>query len=101
MANTLYLGNLSWDITKEDIEKLFSPLGAISSIKIVKDSITGRSKGYGFVTMENADTAQSSLNGKDLCGRSVKINEVHKDYQNSSTEKPAPKFYVPATNTYY
>jgi len=99
MIKTLYLGNLIWNVTKEDIEKLFSPLGTVSSIKIVKDGITGRPKGYGFITMENAETAMNVLNGKDLCGRSVKINEVHKNYQNQ-TEKASPKFYIPATNTY-
>ncbi len=75
----LYVGNLSWNMTEDDLRNLFEQYGTVSSIKIVKDRETGRSKGFGFVEMENdgeAQNALSSLYDKEILGRKIVINEA-------------------------
>ena len=75
----LYVGNLSWTMTEDDLRNLFEQYGTVSSIKIVKDRETGRSKGFGFVEMENdteAQNALSSLYDKEIMGRKIVINEA-------------------------
>ncbi|MBN8787163.1 MAG: RNA-binding protein [Terrimonas sp.] len=75
----LYVGNLSWTMTEDDLRTLFEQYGTVSSIKIVKDRETGRSKGFGFVEMENdteAQNALSSLYDKEIQGRKIVINEA-------------------------
>ncbi len=75
----LYVGNLSWNMTEDDLRTLFEQYGAVSSIKIVKDRETGRSKGFGFVEMENdteAQNALSSLYDQEVQGRKIVINEA-------------------------
>lgn len=75
----LYVGNLSWNMTEDDLRNLFEQYGTVSSIKIVKDRETGRSKGFGFVEMENdteAQNALSSLYDKEVLGRKIVINEA-------------------------
>lgn len=75
----LYVGNLSWTMTEDDLRNLFEQYGTVSSIKIVKDRETGRSKGFGFVEMENdteAQNALSSLYDKEILGRKIVINEA-------------------------
>ena len=75
----LYVGNLSWTMTEDDLRTLFEQYGTVTSIKIVKDRETGRSKGFGFVEMENdteAQNALSSLYDKEIQGRKIVINEA-------------------------
>ena len=75
----LYVGNLSWTMTEDDLRNLFEQYGTVSSLKIVKDRETGRSKGFGFVEMENDSEAQnalSSLYDKEILGRKIVINEA-------------------------
>ncbi len=75
----LYVGNLSWTMTEDDLRNLFEQYGTVTSIKIVKDRETGRSKGFGFVEMENdteAQNALSSLYDKEILGRKIVINEA-------------------------
>ena len=75
----LYVDNLSWTMTEDDLRNLFEQYGTVSSIKIVKDRETGRSKGFGFVEMENdteAQNALSSLYDKEILGRKIVINEA-------------------------
>ncbi|MBX3240244.1 MAG: RNA-binding protein [Chitinophagaceae bacterium] len=75
----LYVGNLSWNMTEDDLRNLFEQYGTVTSIKIVKDRETGRSKGFGFVEMENdteAQNALSSLYDKEVLGRKIVINEA-------------------------
>ena len=75
----LYVGNLSWNMTEDDLRNLFEQYGTVTSIKIVKDRETGRSKGFGFVEMENdteAQNALSSLYDKEILGRKIVINEA-------------------------
>ncbi|MBA7689773.1 hypothetical protein ES703_98284 [subsurface metagenome] len=75
----IYVGNLSFDVTEEDLRQAFDPFGQISSVRVITDRDTGRSKGFGFVEMPNnaeAQSAISGLNGKELQGRSLKVNEA-------------------------
>ncbi|MCO5240287.1 MAG: RNA-binding protein [Chitinophagaceae bacterium] len=75
----LYVGNLSWTMTEDDLRNLFEQYGTVNSIKIVKDRETGRSKGFGFVEMENdteAQNALSSLYDQEVLGRKIVINEA-------------------------
>ncbi len=73
----IYVGNLSYKMKDEDLEKLFSPFGSVSESKVISDRDTGRSKGFGFVEMENqaeGDEAIKELDGKEIDGRNIKVN---------------------------
>lgn len=75
----LYVGNLSYAVTKEELEKIFSEYGSVSEAILIEDRHTGRSKGFGFVEMENpdeADKAVKELDGKSVQGRNIKVNEA-------------------------
>jgi RNA recognition motif-containing protein len=75
----IYVGSLSYNVTEEDLKQAFEPFGEVESVRIIKDMYTGRSKGFGFVEMPGKSEAQSaieSLNGKELKGRTVKVNEA-------------------------
>ncbi len=77
MAKNIYVGNLSYDSTDASLNNLFSQHGKVISAKVVMDRDTGRSRGFGFVEMENgADAAIAALNGADLDGRALKVNEA-------------------------
>ena len=74
----IYVGNLSWGLKDEDLANLFTPFGEVASAKIVMDKFTQRSKGFGFVEMPNDDQAQaaiSQLNGSEVEGRNLVVNE--------------------------
>jgi RNA recognition motif-containing protein len=75
----IYVGNLSYDITEDDLKKTFEDFGNVESAKIIMDMYTGRSKGFGFVEMPTEAEAQSAidgLNGKELKGRTVTVNQA-------------------------
>ena len=75
----LYIGNLSWSISEPELQQTFEAYGEVSSCKIVKDKMTNRSKGFAFVEMPNDDEANaaiSALNGKDVKGRNISVNEA-------------------------
>ncbi|MCU7916492.1 MAG: RNA-binding protein [Candidatus Thiodiazotropha sp. (ex Gloverina cf. vestifex)] len=74
----LYVGNLPWTATEEDIRELFSDVGEIQSANLILDRETHRSRGFAFVEMSQADAerAISQLNGKDFQGRDLRINEA-------------------------
>jgi RNA recognition motif-containing protein len=75
----IYVGNLSFDTTKEGLEATFSEFGQVSNVAIITDRETGRSRGFAFVEMTDdqaADDAISALNGKDLDGRTLTVNEA-------------------------
>ncbi len=79
MGKKLYVGNLSYNVTDDDLTEYFSPFGTVQSAQVVMDRDTGRSKGFGFVEMGNdqeADAAIAALNGKDMDGRSLNVNEA-------------------------
>ena len=72
---TLYVGNINYNATAEDLKPLFAEYGEVLSIKIINDRETGRSKGFGFVEMESgADTAIEELDGKEFQGRRLRVN---------------------------
>ena len=75
----IYVGNLSWQMTDEDLRTLFEQYGSVTSAKIVKDKVSGRSKGFGFVEMPDdteAQNALSSLYESEVLGRKIIVNEA-------------------------
>lgn len=74
----IYVGNLSWNLKDQDLSDLFTPFGEVTSAKIVTDKLTQRSKGFGFVEMPNKEEAQNAinqLNGSEVDGRNLVVNE--------------------------
>lgn len=79
MAKKLYVGNISYQTTEDDLNTLFSQAGNIESVKIINDQYSGRSKGFGFVefsTQDEADKAVSMFNGYTLGERKLIVNEA-------------------------
>jgi RNA recognition motif-containing protein len=79
MGKKIYVGNLSFSISEEQLSSAFAQFGAVDSAKIVTDRETGRSKGFGFVEMavdSEADQAIEKLNGTDLSGRNINVSEA-------------------------
>jgi RNA recognition motif-containing protein len=79
MDAKMYVGNLSYDVTQEELQALFEAHGAVSDVFIVKDRESGRPRGFAFVTMEtkeSMDAAIEALNGADFMGRNLAINEA-------------------------
>ncbi|HJX34226.1 MAG TPA: RNA-binding protein [Desulfatiglandales bacterium] len=75
----IYVGNLSFEVTEEDLKEAFSAFGQVESVKIIKDNYSGRSKGFGFVEMPGKGEGQSAiegLQGKDIKGRAINVNEA-------------------------
>ncbi len=75
----IYVGNLSYAMSESELRDAFSAFGEVSSVKILIDRETGRSRGFGFVEMPNkneAETAITQLNGRELGGRALRINEA-------------------------
>lgn len=75
----LYVGNLSFDVTEEDVRSAFEAFGTVDEINIIRDRDTGRAKGFGFVEMssgEEAKAAIEALNGKEFKGRDMNVNEA-------------------------
>jgi cold-inducible RNA-binding protein len=79
MAKKIYVGNLSFQTTENDVSDMFSKLGQVESVQIITDRDTGRSKGFGFVQMSDdkaAEKAIAELNGKEVNGRKLTVNEA-------------------------
>ena len=79
MEKRLYVGNLPFDTTEDDLHQLFSAHGQIVSTKLITDMETGRSRGFGFVEMSSAEEAKAAitaLDGKEVDGRNLKVNEA-------------------------
>jgi RNA recognition motif-containing protein len=75
----LYVGNLSFETTENDLRDLFAEHGTVTDVAIISDRETGRSRGFGFVTMGDATSANaaiSALNGKEVSGRALTVNEA-------------------------
>lgn len=72
----LFVGNLSWEVTSDDLKAFFSSFGNVIDAVVIKDKMTGRSRGFGFVEFETEAEAQKALegNGKDLKGRNMNVN---------------------------
>jgi len=75
----IYVGNLSYGMTEEDLQGLFEQYGSVSNVSIIKDRETGRAKGFGFVEMDeqnDGENAIKELDGSDVQGRNIKVNEA-------------------------
>jgi len=78
MAN-IYVGNLSYEATEEEVRQLFAEFGEVTSVNLITDRDTGRLRGFGFVEMSDASAAKAAidgLNGKDMSGRALTVNEA-------------------------
>ncbi len=76
----IYVGNLSYEVTEEDLNSAFAAYGEVVSAKVIKDEYSGRSKGFGFVEMSNnaeAEAAINGLNSKEIKGRAIKVNQAN------------------------
>ena len=79
MGKKLYVGNLTYGVSDSDLQQLFEPHGTVQSAQVIMDRDTGRSKGFGFVEMgsdQEAQAAIAALNGKEVDGRSLTVNEA-------------------------
>ena len=84
----LYVGNLSFETTENDLQDLFEQHGTVSEVNLMMDKMTGKSRGFAFITMNDgtqASAAMSALNGKDLNGRALNVNEAR-----PREERPRP-----------
>lgn len=79
MSMKLYVGGLAYSVKEDELEAFFATVGAVTSVAIIKDRDSGQSKGFGFVEMADIKEGQNAikeLNGKDLSGRSITVNEA-------------------------
>jgi RNA recognition motif-containing protein len=79
MPSKLYVGNLAYAVTNDDLQQLFSQVGQVQSVAIITDKFSGQSKGFGFVEMASADDAAKAIqqfNETELKGRNIKVNEA-------------------------
>ena len=77
----IYAGNLPWELKEEELKGAFDEFGEVVSATIIKDRFTGKSRGFGFVEMpskEEADAAISGMNGKEISGRRIRVNEARR-----------------------
>ena len=75
----IYLGNIAWSMTEDTVEALFAEFGTVSSVKIIADKYSGRSKGFGFVEMDDDAAAQAAidaLNDSEHDGRNLRVNQA-------------------------
>ncbi|MBN1990339.1 MAG: RNA-binding protein [Bacteroidales bacterium] len=82
---TVYVGNIAYSMTVEELKGIFEAFGKVLDVKIIIDRQTGRSKGYGFVEMENDEEALkaiSALNDTQIKGRNIKVNNAHRKVEN-------------------
>lgn len=86
----MYIGNLSYNVTEDDLKDLFSEFGEVVNVNIIKDKFSGQSKGFGFVEMPNnseADKAIKALNGNELKGRNIKVSQGERRRKSSSRRR--------------
>ena len=77
MSNKLFVGGLSWGTSDDGLRDAFAEFGSVTDAKVITDRETGRSRGFGFVEMENgAEQAIEAMNGKELAGRTLNVNEA-------------------------
>lgn len=75
----IYVGNLLFDVTEDELKELFTPFGQVTEVRLIMDKFSGKSKGFGFIEMPSKDEAQKAidgLNGKDIKGRAMTVNEA-------------------------
>lgn len=78
MSKNIYVGNLPWSCTEDEVRAAFEAYGEVTSVKLIEDRETGRPRGFGFVEMEDAGAAEAikNLDGTDFGGRNIKVNEA-------------------------
>ncbi len=94
MSKKLYVGNLPYNMSESDLKSHFEQFGAVESANIIKDRDSGRSKGFGFVTMVNDAEALSAIdkqNGKEMGGRAVTVSEARPPQQNGGGGHGGPR----------
>ena len=87
----IFVGNLNWATTEDELDQLFAPYGEVARIQIVMDRYTGRSRGFGFVEMPDATQAQAAidgLNGTSLGGRALTVNEAREREDRGGPRRP-------------
>ena len=91
MPKKIYVGNLSFRTTEEELAALFEQVGSVESVSIITDRETGRSKGFGFVSMndDDAEKAIAAFNGKDFGGRALTVNEARPMVKKEFTGRPS------------
>lgn len=85
----IYVGNLSYGLTEDQLQQLFEQYGSVNNVTIIKDNYTGKSKGFGFVEMDSQNEAEEAikqLNGNSVDGRDIKVNQAR-----PRTERPRQK----------
>jgi RNA recognition motif-containing protein len=90
LGKKLYVGNLSFNMTDTDLQSLFAEHGTVQSAQVIMDRDTGRSKGFGFVEMNDDEQAQAAikaLNGRDANGRALNVNEARPREERGSRER--------------
>ncbi len=96
MSKKVYVGNLPFSSSEDDVRSLFSTYGSVASVKVITDRETGRSRGFCFVEMESNDGASSAisnLNGSDFNGRRLVVNEaVEKENKTPQTDRQPRQF---------
>jgi len=88
----MYIGNLAFGVTEEELKELFSAYGEVASVSLVKDRFSGQSKGFGFIEMPNnseADVAIKALNKTMLKGRDLKVNQAEQKKKNTKRRRPS------------
>ena len=91
MSKKLFVGGLAWATTSESLRKAFEVHGEVVDAKVITDRDTGRSRGFGFVTMANpadADAAIATLDGKEIDGRAVRVNEASPSQKSAAPRRP-------------
>ncbi len=79
MSKNIYVGNLPWSCTEQEVRAAFEAYGEVTSVNLIEDRETGRPRGFGFVEMDDASAAEEAirnLDGKDFGGRALKVNEA-------------------------
>jgi len=87
----IYVGNLAYAVTEDDLRTSFGTYGEVATVNLIKDRETGQSKGFGFVEMPSnteADAAIKGLNGTDLKGRDIKVNQAKPKEDRSAQRRP-------------
>ena len=81
----LYVGNLPWSTGEAELEEMFAAIGAVTSANVITDRDTGRSRGFGFVEMSDDDAKRAieELNGNEVDGRAIKVNEAEEKRRDS------------------
>ncbi|MFP4527832.1 MAG: RNA recognition motif domain-containing protein [Candidatus Kapaibacterium sp.] len=87
---TIYVGNLLFQTTEDEVQDLFSQYGTVNSVKLISDRQTGRPRGFGFVEMDDEDAQEAieKLNGAEFGGRTLKVNEARERTQSAAPRRP-------------